>query len=86
MKTKKKVTKKKNKSVTKKLKASAKKVMLKKKKGKITSSTKNAAASNQTIAPHFDTAQRSNEPNPDVEVAKNSLTDIYETDSRPKGS
>ncbi len=86
MKTKKKVAKKKNKSVTKKSKASANKVMLKKKKEKIMSSSRNAAAPTQTIAPHFDTAQRSNEPNPDVEVAKNSLTDIYETDSRPKGS
>ncbi len=36
------------------------------------------------IAPHFDTQERNSEPNTDVEVAKGTLGDSFQTDSRPK--
>ena len=87
MKAKKKVTKKKkSKSVSKKPRVVAKAKKLNKKKGKKKSSLSNTTSANQTIAPHFDTAERNQVPNPDVEMPKGSVGDTYETESRPKGS
>lgn len=77
---KKKVLKKKTKSVTKK------KSSVKKKKAKRSGKTVDRTSENASvrITPHFDTAERSQEPDTDVEVPASDLTDSLQTDSRPK--
>lgn len=42
--------------------------------------------STNKVVPHYDTQVRSPEVNPDVEIAKGTLGDSFETDSRPKGT
>ena len=37
------------------------------------------------IAPHYDTQNRNPESNANVEIAKGSISDLSQTDSRPKG-
>lgn len=40
--------------------------------------------SDKSIAPHFDTQERNQGANTDVEIAKGSMDDSSQTDSRPK--
>lgn len=44
------------------------------------------SASNNTIAPHYDTQVRSSDVNVEVEISKGSIVDSYETDSKPRGT
>lgn len=58
----------------------------KKRKQKTTAkaATRGTSDSKRPIAPHFGTAERTPEPNTDVEMPASALTDSYQTDSRPR--
>ena len=67
----------------------AKKVRSKNTKKKSSSATTNEnlkTASSTEIPPHYDTQNRTPSVNTDVEIAKGSLDDSFQTDSRPKGT
>lgn len=45
---------------------------------------KNASIEQTRIAPHFDTQDRTDEPNPNVEISQALIPDSLQTDGRPQ--
>lgn len=53
-------------------------------KAGVPSSDQKTQASEENIAPHFDTASKNSEPNTNVELSEENLTDSFQTDNLPK--